>query len=140
MNKNEILEFISKNPSCSLATCEGNKPHARGMLTYSANDDGILFHTGKTKDLHKQLMKNPNVELCFGSGKIENFIQVRISGKAELDEDIGLKKEIVHKREFLKPMVEREGYDFLAVYRIRKGVATVWTMQTNLAPKSFVQL
>ena len=51
-----------------------------------------------------------------------------------------LKKEIVQKRPFLKPWVERDGFDLLAVYRIRKGMAVVWTMNANFAPKEPVEL
>jgi len=125
MNKDEILDFMNGNPVFYLATAEGNKPHVRGMLLYRADGKGILFHTGKMKDLHRQLTANPQVELCFTNG---NF------------EDLDLKKEIVQKREFLKPFVEQAGYEPLAVYRMEKGVATIWTMKTNLAPKEVVEL
>lgn len=51
-----------------------------------------------------------------------------------------LKKEIVKAREFMKPWVEQWGYDFLAVYRMKKGKASVWTLRANFAPKEFVEL
>jgi uncharacterized pyridoxamine 5'-phosphate oxidase family protein len=140
MNRSEIFGFLNANPVFHLATVEGNKPHVRGLLLYGADENGILFHTGKMKDLHKQLIVNPHVEMCFSNGDFENLVQIRISGTVELVEDIELKKEIVQKREFLKPWVERDGYGLLAVYRMKKGVATVWTMKTNLAPKEFIEL
>lgn len=140
MNKTEIFEFLNANPVFHLATVEDNKPHVRGMLMYLAGEDGIIFHTGKGKDLHGQLSVNPNVEMSFNNGKFEDLVQIRISGKAQLVEDLDLKKEIVEKREFLKPWVEKMGYEILAVYCVKKGVATVWTMKTNFAPKEFVQL
>jgi uncharacterized pyridoxamine 5'-phosphate oxidase family protein len=140
MNNKEILDFLKANPVFHLATVEGNKPHVRGMYLYQADENGILFHTGKIKDLHKQLIANPNVEMSFNSGKFENLIQVRVSGAVELVEDMNLKQEIVQKRPFLKPWVERDGYESLAVYRIRKGMAVVWTMNANFAPKEFVEL
>jgi len=140
MNKTEILGFLNANPVFHLATVEGNRPHVRGMYLYRADENGILFHTGKMKDVHRQLTVNPNVEMGFNNGKFENLIQVRVSGHAELIEDMELKKEIVQKREFLKPWVERDGYDSLAVYWIRKGMAVVWTMNANFAPKEPVEL
>ena len=140
MNKNEIFDFMNANPVFHLATAEGNKPHVRGMLMYRADENGIIFHTGKMKDLHRQLTENPNVEMSFNNGGFENLIQVRVSGTVELVEDIELKKEIVQKREFLKPFVEQSGYEPLAVYRLKKGTATVWTMKTNFSPKEFVEL
>jgi uncharacterized pyridoxamine 5'-phosphate oxidase family protein len=33
MNREEILQFISTNPACHLATMEGNQPRVRGSLS-----------------------------------------------------------------------------------------------------------
>jgi pyridoxamine 5'-phosphate oxidase len=140
MTKNEILDFLNANPVFHLATVEGNKPHVRGLLLYRADESGILFHTGKTKDLHRQLTANPNVEMCFNNGKFQDLIQIRVSGTVEPVEDLELKKEIVQKREFLKPWIERDGFGLLVVYRMKKGMATVWSMETNFAPKKFIEL
>lgn len=138
MTKTEIIEFINKNPAAHLATVDGGKPHVRGMLIYRADEQGILFHTGTSKDLYKQLMKNPDVELCFNSYK-EN-IQVRVSGQAEEVKDSALKKEIVEARPFLKPWLEQYGEDLLAVFRVTKATAVIWTMATNFAPKTPITL
>lgn len=140
MDKNEILDFLNANPAFHLATVEGQKPHVRGILMYRADKNGIVFNTGKKKDLHRQLTENPHVEMCFSNGNFENLIQVRVSGTVELIEDLELKKEIVQKREFLKPWVEKEGYEPLAVYQMKKGMATVWSMEASFAQKEFVEL
>lgn len=140
MNKNEIIGFLNANPVFHLATVEGDKPHVRGLLLYRADENGILFHTGKMKDVHEQLTANPHVEMSFNNGKIGDLIQIRVSGAVELVEDMELKKEIVQKREFLKPWVERDGYESLAVYRLKNGRAAVWTMKSNFAPKEFIEL
>jgi len=140
MNKNDVFDFLKANPVFHLATIDGNKPRVRGLLLYNADENGIVFHTGKNKDLHKQLSANPNVEMSFHNGKFEDLIQIRVSGTVELVEDIELKKEVVQNREFMKPWVEKWGYDFLAVYRMKNGRAVVWTMKTNFAPKEFIEL
>lgn len=140
MNKHEIFEFLNTNPVCHLATIEGDKPHVRGMLMYRADENGIVFHTGTSKDLYKQLTENPNVEMSFNNGKFEDLIQIRVSGSVELVEDLDFKKEIVQAREFMKPWVEQWGYDFLAVYRLKNSLAAVWTLKTNFAPKEYIEL
>lgn len=140
MNKSELFEFLNANPVFHLATVEGNKPRVRGMLLYRADENGIVFHTGKMRELHRQLTENPQAELSFNNGSSEDLTQVRVSGAVELTEDPELKKEIVRDRDFLKPLVEQMGYDFLAVYRLKKGVASIWTMRANLAPKEYVEL
>ncbi len=140
MTREEIYALIQAHPVFHLATVEGDQPRVRAMLIYQADRDGIVFHTGKMRDLHRQLQAHPKTELCFED--TERMIQVRISGEAELVEDLDLKKEIVAhpSRDFLKPFVAANGYDPLAVYRIKEPVATVWTMAQNLAPKLVVAL
>jgi pyridoxamine 5'-phosphate oxidase len=136
MNRVEILEFVRKNPVFFLATAEGPTPHVRGMMVYHADENGIVFTTGRNKDLYRQLSANPTVELCFFSH--DESRQIRISGTVESDDDATLKREIVEKYTFLKPWVEKEGYASLAPYRLRHGRATVWTMATNFMPKTYV--
>jgi pyridoxamine 5'-phosphate oxidase len=136
MDKKEILEFIKSNPMGNLATVEGNKPHVRGMETYRADENGLIFYTSKTKDVSKQLSANPEVEVCY----VAQGTQVRVSGRVELVKDTDLMKEIVEARPFLKPMVEQQGYDFMAVYRLKNGKVTTWSMQDMAAPKTFIDL
>jgi len=110
----------------------------RAMGMVSAGEDGIIIQTGTYKDIYKQLSANPNVELCFFNAK--DGIQVRVSGAVEPVEDLKVKEAIVAQRTFLKPIVEKEGYDPIAVYRLSKGMAYVWSFATNLEPKTYVQL
>ena len=138
MTKQEIFDFITKNPICALATLDGDQPRARMILMYRADEDGIVFITGENKDLYKQLSSNPNIEMCFYSQK-ENK-QTRISGVAEELDDIELKKQVVHDWPFLKEWVDREGYDVLVMYCLKNGKATVWTMDVNFKPKEYIQL
>jgi len=108
------------------------------MMPYTIEPDGIIFHTGKMKDLYKQLLKNPEVELCFYNSK--KMLQIRVSGAAEILDDIELKKEIVSRREFLKPMIQKIGYDAFIIFRVKGCIATVWTMEKNLSQKEYIFL
>jgi uncharacterized pyridoxamine 5'-phosphate oxidase family protein len=138
MTKKEILQFCNDNPLCYLATSEKNKPHVRAMRMYRADEKGIIFQTVDGKDLPKQLMENPNVEVCFFN--LEKNLQVRISGKATLIEDDELKKEIAEKRPFLKPWIKEKGFKAIPIFRIVDCVAYTWTMEVNLLPKQYVNL
>jgi uncharacterized pyridoxamine 5'-phosphate oxidase family protein len=138
MTKTEILEFLNANPTCYLATSEHNKPHVRAMRMHRADEKGIIFQTVDGKDLPKQLTENPHVEVCFYN--MEKNFQVRVSGKATLVEDLELRKEIVESRPFLKPLVEKRGFDMISVFRIVDCVAHTWTRATNLVPKEYVKL
>lgn len=140
MTQKEILEFINNNMSCSLATCDGNKPRVRGMQLYKADGKGLIFHTGAGKDLYKQLLSNPNVELCFYGLNPQNFMQVRVSGIAMRENDDKLREEILSARPFLKPIVAQHGKESLAIFRVKKMMATVWTMAKNLDPKEYISI
>jgi pyridoxamine 5'-phosphate oxidase len=138
MNRQEIMEFINKNPVCYLATVDGKKPRVRGMMTYRADENGIIFHTGTSKDLYKQLTKNPNVEVCFSN--LEKGMQIRVEGRVEESKDADLKKEIIEARPFMKPWLEKYGDKVLAVFIVKKPIATIWTMQANFEPKEYIPL
>ncbi len=140
MDKKDILAFMNTNQACYLATVEGDIPHVRGIMIYRADKDGIIFHTGKTKDLHQQLQANPKAEFCFFNPQIG--LQVRVSGIAKLSDDENLQQEITEARPFLKQIAEAHpvGKDVLAIYRVTDLIATTWTMETNMAPKAFIKL
>ncbi len=138
MTKAEILEYVKANPDCYVATVEGDKPRVRAFTMYKVDEKGIIFQTWKIKDIYPQLQKNPNVELCFRDpvgGR-----QLRISGQAELDESMELKKQVVADRPFMKKTVDAKGWDVVAMYRIKNAKAFWWTGKTNFDPKTFTDL
>jgi len=126
MTREQILELLNANPVCHLATCEGKQPRVRGMMMYRAEASGLIFHTGNYKALSKQLRANQQVEVCFNSPDT----QVRVAGVAE----------IVEARPFLKPWVEKHGYDLIVVFRVTQCQAAVWTMATNFEPTRYQKL
>ena len=138
MTQVEIMEFINKNPVFALATCADNVPHVRTMMVAFADKRGIIFTTGRDKDVCKQIMANPNIETCFYSPETEK--QLRIAATAEETDDLELKKEIVEKFEFLKPWIEAAGYDVLATFKLKDAKATTWTMATNEKPKEYITM
>ena len=138
MTKEEVFEFVTKNPVFSLATIDGSQPRVRQMMLYKADADGIIFCTGRNKAVYRQLQSNPAAELCFFN--TEPGRQVRIEGAVEMLDDLELKMQIVEAFPFLKPWIESEGYDVMVVYRIQNAKAVTWTMETNFDPKEYIQL
>ena len=138
MTKEEVIEFAAKNPVCSLATIDGSRPRVRMIMLYQADENGIIFCTGRQKDLNKQLQANPAAEMCFYNA--EEGRMVRIEGSVESLDDLELKKKVVEKFTFLKPVVESMGYDVMVCYRLDSAKATTWTMETNLEPKQYIDL
>jgi pyridoxamine 5'-phosphate oxidase len=130
MDKKEILAFITANPVGFLATVEGNKPHVRAMGTYRADENGIIFSMQSPKDVYKQLRKNPEIEVCYWA----NNVQIRVNGKVQEITDKDIKNEIVEKRPFYKPGVDKEGLDYVGAFILNHGKATVLDMKGPPAP------
>lgn len=136
MNREQILEFLNAHPACHLATCEGSQPRVRGMLLYRADASGLIFHTSRGKAVCRQLLANKMVEVCFHSADT----QVRVAGAAELIDDPALKKEIAEARSFVKPWVEKHGYNLLIVFRVTQCKAAVWTMARNFETTQYQKI
>jgi uncharacterized pyridoxamine 5'-phosphate oxidase family protein len=106
------------------------------MGIYQANEDGIIIQACILKDVHKQLCNNKNVELCF----LKEGIQIRVSGTVEFIDDVKFRDEVVANRPRLIDIVEKHGNEVISIYRLKHGLATVWTHETDLEPKSYVEL
>jgi len=145
MQKQEIFDFINSNPVLYIATAEGDQPCVRAIALYKADESGILFHTGPVKDFYRQLVANPNVQICVYNQ--EQNIQVRVRGKVERVEDIALKDEIANhpSRTFMQKWKANcanpeDFYQMFSVFRLSDGIANVWTFESNFAPKQDVAL
>lgn len=138
MSKEEIFQQLNSHPAFHVATVEGDQPHTRAVLLYRADENGIVFHTARGKDL----LKNPKAEFCFGC----EGVQIRISGELTIIDDNYLKEEIVNHptRAFLKAWTTNselsDFYNSLQVLCMKHGKATTWTLDTNFAPKEYIQL
>lgn len=135
MNRKDLLEFFNANRSCHLATLEEGAPRVRCLDIYKADDEGILIQTWKSKDLSKQLGRNPEVEFCFNN--YEDGIQIRVRGKMEPVEDAATKEQVLVDRPYLQKFVD--GGQALALYRLKKGLAHSWTLQKNFEPKDYTE-
>jgi pyridoxamine 5'-phosphate oxidase len=130
VDKKEILEFITKNPTSFLATTDGKKPHVRAFGTFRADEKGIVYFTQSAKDVYKQMVKYPDIEACYWA----NGVQIRVAGKVTAVEDMAIKKAVVEKAPFLKPQIDEHGWDFLKIFVIKNGKATVLDMKGPPSP------
>ena len=136
MDKKEVLEFLNANRTSHLATVEGGVPRVRAIGIVKADDDGILIQTWKSKDLGKQLDRNADVEFCFNN--YEKRIQIRVRGKVTPVEDAATKQLVLKERPNFQKLVE--GGQEMAIYRLKNGMAHIWTSQNNFEPKTFISL
>ncbi len=144
MTKEQLFELMNSTLTFHLATVENGEPRVRGMMLYKADETGIVFHTGDFKDVYKQIIANPNVQMCFNDAK--SGVQVRVRGVLEEVMDTGLKDEISNHptRAFLKKLRENspleDFYNSIRVFRMKNGIANVWTFDANFALKVDIRL
>ena len=145
MKKEQVFEIINNSPVLFLATVDGIEPRVRGMMLYKADESGIVFHTGPYKEVYRQILENPNVQMCFYDAA--QNIQVRVRGVLEKTDDISVKEEIAGhpSRAFMQGWKANcktidDFYNMFSVFTLKNGIANVWTFATNFAPKEDIPL
>ena len=64
----EVYEFLKKSKTYFLATTDGDQPRVRPFGTVNIFEDKLYIQTGKSKDVSKQMMENPKIEICAMNG------------------------------------------------------------------------
>lgn len=139
MSIEKCVEFANKNPLCYLATVEGNQPRVRAMGFWFADETGFYLQSGSMKELHKQILDNPNAEICFYEAGQGAGTMLRVSGKADLVTERELKEKAINDRPFLKDFGLTADSPELSIYRIAHGTAHFWTWENNLTPKHIIE-
>lgn len=80
----KLNDFLTEAGFFFLATTDGSQPKLRPLGAHIEMDGKVLFGVGDFKDVYKQLVKNPLVEIaaCKPDGK-----WLRYTGKAVFDTD-----------------------------------------------------
>ena len=116
----EVYDFLKKCGVYYLATIDNNKPKVRPFGTAEIFEDKLYIQTGKKKDVFKQIMNNPYVEIsAFTEGK-----WIRLSGKLVLDDRIEAKKDMLDKNPNLRGMYN-ENDDNTAVLYFENATAII---------------
>ena len=65
----EVFDFLKKCQTYYLATVEGDQPRVRPFGTVNIFDGKLYIQTGKIKNVSKQMMANPKIEICAFNGQ-----------------------------------------------------------------------
>ena len=116
----EVCEFLKKCGTYYLATVEGDQPRVRPFGTANIFEDKLYIQTGKSKEVSKQIQKNPKVELCgFTEGK-----WIRVAGELVRDDRIEAKQSMLDAHPSLKGMYSAED-DNTEVLYFKNATATI---------------
>lgn len=119
---NEVYEFLKKCGTYYLATMDGYQPRVRPFGTVDIYDGSLTIQTGKKKDVAKQMIANPNVEICACSGGE----WLRVAGKAVMDDSAEAVSHMLESYPDLKAMYA-PGDGNACVFRITEATATFWS-------------
>ena len=108
----EACEFLKNCGVYYLATVENNTPRVRPFGTAEIFEDKLYIQTGKKKDVYKQIINNPIVEIsAFNNGK-----WIRINGKLVEDDRVEAKKDMLDKNPNLRGMYNENDDNTIVLY------------------------
>ena len=114
-----VESFLKEAQTYYLATVDGDQPRVRPFGTIHIFEDKLYIQTGKSKDVSKQIQKNPKVEICgFAEGK-----WVRVAGELVRDDRIEAKESMLDAYPNLKAMYSAED-DNTEVLYFKNATAT----------------
>ena len=116
----EVQEFLKECGVYYLATTEGDQPRVRPFGTAEIFEDHLYIQTGKSKNVSKQIEKNPIVELCgFKDGK-----WIRVTGELVRDDRVEAKKNMLDKNPNLRGMYDENDPNTEVLY-FKNAVAVI---------------
>jgi uncharacterized pyridoxamine 5'-phosphate oxidase family protein len=140
MNLQDCIDFANQNPVCSLATVEGDQPRVRILGFWFADETGFYFQTSTTKELHGQLEANPKVEVCFYRQEKNGLgTTLRVSGRTRFVTDQQYKEKAMADRPFLKTFGLTVDHPALCIFKISRGEAYFWTLESNQKQKEVIE-
>lgn len=77
------FDFIKANPVFHIATVDGAMARVRPFGFIMKRNNALYFCTNKTKDVYKQLQRNPDIEIS-DMGKNDTWLRIR--GRIAFDE------------------------------------------------------
>ena len=116
----EVYEFLKKSGTYFLATVDGDQPRVRPFGTAHIFEDKLYIQTGKVKDVSKQMIKNPKIEICAMNGGE----WIRIQALAVEDDRVEAKQSMLDAYPNLKSRYSATD-DNMQVLYLKDAVATI---------------
>lgn len=117
-----IYDYLKKCGTYFLATDEDGQPRVRPFGTIEMFEGALYFQTGKSKDVSKQIHKNPKVELCAFDAEAGSWI--RVEAIAEEDDRVEARKHMLDNYPTLRGMYD-ENDGNCEVFKLVSGKAVI---------------
>lgn len=116
----EVYEFLKNCGTYYLATLDGDQPRVRPFGTVAIFEDKLYIQTGKVKEVSKQMMANPKIEIC---GML-NGKWIRVEAEAVEDDRLEPKQHMLDAYPSLKGMCKADDDNTQVLY-LKNATATI---------------
>ena len=117
----EVYDFLKEAEIYYLATVDGNQPRVRPFGTIDIFEGKLYIQTGKSKDVAKQLLANPKIEIS-AMDKQERWI--RLEAEAVEDNRVEAKKHMLDEYPMLRDRYNENDDNTMVLY-LKNAVATI---------------
>jgi uncharacterized pyridoxamine 5'-phosphate oxidase family protein len=117
----EVCEFLKRCGVYYIATVEGNQPRVRPFGTAAVFENRLYIQTGKRKNVAKQMLKNPKIEICAYDAA--SGVWLRIAATVVPDERREAKAFMLEEYPSLKSIYSPDDDNTLVLY-LMKATAT----------------
>ncbi|SEH42551.1 MULTISPECIES: pyridoxamine 5'-phosphate oxidase family protein [Atopobiaceae] len=109
----DVYDFLkNESPTYFLATADGSQPRVRPFGTVDLFEGHLYIQTGKSKDVYKQILANPKVELCAWKGPK----WLRVSGELVPDDRVAAKRHMLDAYPSLRDMYDENDENTIVLY------------------------
>ncbi len=116
----EVYKFLKETAQTYfLATVEGDQPRVRPFGTIDLFEGKLYIQTGKSKDVYKQILANPKVEISACAG----LDWLRVAGTLVPDDRVEPKKHMLDNYPHLRKMYDENDDETIVLY-FKDAVAT----------------
>lgn len=116
----EVYEILKKCGKYYLATMDGDQPRVRPFGTIDLFEGKLYIQTGKIKNVSKQIMANPKIEIC---GTTDDK-WIRVEATAVEDDRSEPKQHMLDAYPMLKSMYSADD-DNTQVFWLKNATATI---------------
>ena len=119
-NVERAAKFLKDAETDYLATADGDQPRVRPFGTAHVYEGRLYIQTGKVKDVSRQILANPKVEICAFNGNE----WIRIAGSLVEDDRVEARTSMLDAYPSLKNMYAADDGN-TQVFYFKDAVATI---------------
>jgi uncharacterized pyridoxamine 5'-phosphate oxidase family protein len=121
----EVIDFLNKSKIYYLSTAGlDGKPKVRPFGFVMEEGGRIYFCTANTKNVYKEMKKQPWVEFCTCG---ENFSWLRLSGKAVFSKDLAIKSKVLDLSPLVKSIYKTPDNPIFEAFYLDEATATFYS-------------